>query len=260
MPETPSIYFSTLEIENVRCFRGRQLLNLTTNGQPAQWTLLIGENGTGKTTLLECLAWMRPVPDVNGTSAVPAGPEYLRRYVPFSSGRLKSDLSSEENKVLETLPRVGSRAVSLAGKFSFGGVGFGPQRARSQAKDFHIAVNLSFDEQASLLELKEKRAQIKRLGDPFHDPVLMISYGANRLLGERNLLDVEEPGPRHHERLSRDTKLFDAQEILMRLDYAAKTNLSGLEESRLKQLKETIATILPDIQDAERIRIYPLMY
>ena len=64
-PKQPLIYFSSLELENVRCFgEQRQTLELTDNakGQPAQWTLLLGDNGVGKTTLLQCLAWMRPVP------------------------------------------------------------------------------------------------------------------------------------------------------------------------------------------------------
>ena len=98
MSETPAIYFSSLEIENVRCFGERQVLDLTDEGRPAPWSLLIGENGTGKTTLLECLAWMRPVPEVNGVTGVPVGPEHPRGYVPFSSGRLNTALTSEENE------------------------------------------------------------------------------------------------------------------------------------------------------------------
>ena len=60
MPTYPPVYFSTLELQDVRCFGGRQILDLTGNGHPKQWSLLIGENGAGKTTLLQCLAWMRP--------------------------------------------------------------------------------------------------------------------------------------------------------------------------------------------------------
>ena len=64
MNASSAVYFSSIEIENVRCFGGWQVLDLTgEDGRPVQWSLLIGENGTGKTTLLECLAWMCPVPD-----------------------------------------------------------------------------------------------------------------------------------------------------------------------------------------------------
>ena len=258
MPETPPIYFSTLEIENVRCFGERQMLDLTTNGQPAQWSLLIGENGAGKTTLLECLAWMRPVPEVNEVSAVPAGLERPRGYVPFSSGRLNSALTIEENEVLETLPRVGSRAVKLNAKLSFGGVGFLPGNGPSQAKDIRLSVRLSFDEDAKLLELVPKRAQIKRLGDPFHDPPLIVSYGANRYLGERNSLGGDEPDPRDHNRLSGSTELYDVEEILMSLDYAAAVKPEAPENLSLKRVKEAITRILPaDHLGPQSIKIYP---
>ena len=56
-----SIYFLSLEIENARCFAEKQVLHLVdSNDRPARWTLLVGDNGVGKTTLLQCLAWMRP--------------------------------------------------------------------------------------------------------------------------------------------------------------------------------------------------------
>ena len=56
------VYFTNLIVENVRSFAQRQELNLVNpDGRPAGWTLIVGENGVGKTTLLQCLARMRPV-------------------------------------------------------------------------------------------------------------------------------------------------------------------------------------------------------
>jgi len=50
-------YFLSLSLENVRCFAAEQTLDLSdSNGRPAQWTVILGDNGTGKTTLLEILA------------------------------------------------------------------------------------------------------------------------------------------------------------------------------------------------------------
>src|SRR2546428_7446801 len=70
--QQPMIYFSSLELETVRWFGERQVLELTDEqGRPARWTLLLGENGVGKTTLLECLVWMRPVPAVTTPEGVP---------------------------------------------------------------------------------------------------------------------------------------------------------------------------------------------
>src|ERR1043165_171112 len=47
-------YVLSLSVENVRCFGPKQTLDLSDgHGRPAQWTIILGENGTGKTTLLQ---------------------------------------------------------------------------------------------------------------------------------------------------------------------------------------------------------------
>ncbi len=54
-PDFP--YFKRLTLENVRCFGEKQTVDFTDgNGKPARWTLILGENGTGKTTILRALA------------------------------------------------------------------------------------------------------------------------------------------------------------------------------------------------------------
>ena len=270
MSETPPFYFSTLEIENVRCFGERQVLNLTHKGRPARWSLLIGENGAGKTTLLECLAWMRPVlGEVNGVSGITSGPERLGGSIPHSSDSLSSALTDEENEVLETLPRAGSREVSLKAKLSFGGVGLWlddvDESARSPAKDICVGVRLSFDEKAVLLHLNPQESPIEGLVDVFQESLdpLIVSYGANRYLGYRNSLGSDKLDPQDHKRLSRSTELYDVEEILLALDYAARTDASALEGLYLKRLKEAISRILPndrdgaDDQNDKRIQIHP---
>lgn len=59
-------YYLKLELENVRCFGPRQTLDLSDgNGKPARWTVLLGDNGTGKTTVLQALAGVMPVEETN---------------------------------------------------------------------------------------------------------------------------------------------------------------------------------------------------
>jgi ABC-type molybdenum transport system ATPase subunit/photorepair protein PhrA len=49
----PGVYFLSLSLENVRCFGEKQTLDLSDGeGRPKRWTILLGDNGTGKTTLL----------------------------------------------------------------------------------------------------------------------------------------------------------------------------------------------------------------
>jgi energy-coupling factor transporter ATP-binding protein EcfA2 len=56
--QTEYFYYSSVELRNVRGF-GEEGLSIDFkdgSGRPAMWTLLLGENGTGKTTVLQALA------------------------------------------------------------------------------------------------------------------------------------------------------------------------------------------------------------
>ncbi|MBM4032552.1 MAG: hypothetical protein FJ291_12310 [Planctomycetes bacterium] len=67
-------YFLSMKGENIRCFGEKQALDLSDGrGRPARWTVLLGDNGVGKTTLLECLALMQPLPVVNPKTGATAG-------------------------------------------------------------------------------------------------------------------------------------------------------------------------------------------
>src|SRR2546423_7222442 len=63
MPTIPA-YFLSLSVENIRCFGPQQTLDLSDgNGRPAQWTIILGDNGVGKTTLLQTLVALLPIED-----------------------------------------------------------------------------------------------------------------------------------------------------------------------------------------------------
>ena len=95
-----SIYFLRLEIENVRCFAERQVLDLVdSNNRPARWNLLVGDNGVGKTTLLQCLAWMRPAPYFDPGTAQQTG--------------IQPSLHDQDTLDLERLLRDGASPTAL---------------------------------------------------------------------------------------------------------------------------------------------------
>ncbi|MDZ7896408.1 MAG: AAA family ATPase [Arcicella sp.] len=49
-------YITSIEIENVKCFKEKQLIDFSDeSGRIYQWNILLGDNGTGKTTLLRSL-------------------------------------------------------------------------------------------------------------------------------------------------------------------------------------------------------------
>ena len=51
-------YFLSLELENIRCFREKQKIDFSDgNKKPKSWTIILGDNGTGKTTILQAVVY-----------------------------------------------------------------------------------------------------------------------------------------------------------------------------------------------------------
>lgn len=52
-----NVYFRSIILENIKCFLGEHFIDFSNNdGRPSHWTVILGNNNTGKTTLLKCLS------------------------------------------------------------------------------------------------------------------------------------------------------------------------------------------------------------
>lgn len=260
--QIPAIYFTALELENVRCFGETQKIDLIDeDGKPARWTLLLGNNGLGKTTILQCLSWMRPVFVPTRTQEGRVGSDYdSDGPPPLRKGQLGPALPGEENEVLEGLLRSGkSVELILSAELSYNKAlsshsGVKKSTQRSKFKTITTGIKLSYTKTKELRDYKlQRNTRIETLGR-FSEP-LIVAYGANRQIGHQNLnlSDLDDPIAA---RLSGVTELYDAEEILNNLDHAAaKKRYRGLENDRLERVKEMLAVVLPDIEKAEDIRI-----
>ena len=247
MNASSAVYFSSIEIENVRCFGGRQVLDLTgDDGRPVQWSLLIGENGTGKTTLLECLAWMCPVPDRDDPLRTVAGHSEL---LSADEENLAPSLTRAENELLETLLRSKQETARISATLTFGSGGFRPDFVLESGNELTNRISIDAvlvcDEDGGLQDVVLGSSHKKKeLPDAFFDP-LIVAYGANRFLGKQNYEEFYASDSSDHQRLSEDSEICDVEELLMALDYAAKANSDGPEATVLASLKGAISKILP---------------
>jgi len=226
-----SVYFTSLGIENVRCFGDTQELDLTVDRRrPAQWTLILGDNGVGKTTLLQCLAWMRLIP-----------------------GKYDPALFDEDNAFLERLlPNNRRGNLGLVAKMSIGSSlsSINPMKqAASRGRSVITGLSILVDSEGNLSSKSAKKPRL-------FEESLVIAYGANRQLGFQNLKKKELLDP-IGSRLADNTELYDLEEMLGNLHYGAETKAAP-ERDRLdlKRLKEVLAKILPEDTDPDAIQIF----
>jgi len=241
MAATLPIYFRSLQLENVRCFGDSQTLELTDNkGYPAQWTLLLGDNGVGKTTLLQCLAWMRPIPALT---------------VKESEGHpdtIEPALNHEENEVLNSLLRTGSQVqLGLQATLSTNQELGLPKRNIRMVETAVQMIGQNSQLQSRELIPARLPSGLQNL-HTIEPPI--FAYGAARRMGSANL-DKSEFADPLASLFSDTTELYDAEEILLDLDYLAAKRRGSRHKRRLQQVKELLASILPDVPHAESIQI-----
>lgn len=226
-----SIYFLRLEIENVRCFAEKQVLDLVgSNNLPARWNLIVGDNGVGKTTLLQCLAWMRPVPYFDPRTAKQTG--------------IQPSLHDQDTPDLERLLRDGASPTALRAEM----VEL-PTMASLSPSTERIKTGITLDaENNQIVDVQRTENEPEKTVEPF-----VITYSANRHMGHQNAGKLSQPEPDDLLRTD-STELVDAADVLSRLEYSAlKGNAKSM--ARLDSMKRALVEILPFINAASDIEI-----
>ncbi len=232
-----AIYYVGLKIENARCFTETQDLRLVdSNGCPARWTLLVGENGVGKTTLLQCLSWMRPTPYYPPDQAWQAGIQPL--------------LHDQDPPIMARLLRDGARRTALQAEMVEV-----PDLASCRLSTPCVRTGIELD-------AEDNEFAGARLTQGLNEPAttvepFVITYAANRYMGHQNADELSDSEPVDLLRTDR-TELVDAADVLSQLDYSALKG-NAKSKARLDGMKGALAEILPfidaagdiDIQDPE---------
>ena len=220
-------YFSSLTVKNIRCFGPKQTLDLTDGeGRPAQWTVILGDNGVGKTTLLQSLAALLPVED-----SVFKDDSDKKGIVPRYA---------EEDKLRDAWEpfRSGTDSFLIVAAFA-AGVSLEEGRAGDEIPNFGVE---GFREDGSFVDL--------RRFDELRDVVTCFGYGAARHMGRASLSTKSQEDPTAT-LFSDDTSLVNAEEWLLQADYMAskKSPIQQQAIQRRDRIKDALLRLLPDVAD-----------
>jgi predicted ATP-binding protein involved in virulence len=213
---TTGSYFLSLELENVRCFSERQTLDLSDgNGRPARWTILLGENGTGKTTILQLLAALEPIPvRVQGQES----PAYLHRFTLMEPRTSFLRSVGEAVAVVRFAERAGldRDSLSLESRIEFAETYFGSRSMGGSNPLFPLCFGYGAGRRSS-------NSSIDRSGS--RDPAGSLFFD--------------------------NAELINAEEWLLQLDYSVskRSEVQEQQKQRLEMVKKVLIDVLLDVTD-----------
>ncbi len=234
-----SAYFLSLTIENVRCFGPRQTLDLSDRkGRPAQWTIILGNNGVGKTTLLQSLVAVTPSLSARSDEKAFVAPLY----------EVGAKLFSTWNAIRH---EVGNEPLFISADFVTG-ITLTNDSSGEVIKDFFVEENLSGILGQEVLS-RARGASYEKLGN-----LPCFGYGASRRMGQTSLSEKTEDDP-FNSLFSDDAALINAEEWLLQADYAARAATGAATRKRAGKRRDDIRKILNRLlPDAEEIRFTQL--
>lgn len=250
--EAAPVYYSELRLSNVKAFMPGVVLDLRLDGGPAPWTLVLGENGLGKTTLLQCLALMRPILNVEQSARTDAR----------DPDRVEPAIPAYEDALLVEIARVGDGLqVGIEAEFSIGRELRPTEPPKGRGK--HVATKAAFQvEKKDLTEFDFSKTKRKQFVPP-----LVVGYSAARHPPYRRSEVVSDQEDSTASLFNAEIELADAVQILEDLDHIAlreDRNRSGKSsstgESRAailyREIRQALACTLPEVERPERIHVY----
>jgi predicted ATP-binding protein involved in virulence len=221
-------YFLSLEVGNVRSFGPKQTLDLSDGkGRPTQWTIILGDNGMGKTTLLQCIVALLPYPEVYVMDTQGIDVEFV---VPTAIRN--KDLS------VNWKPYRQAEIISLSASFFVG----------SKLTQLKRSIEVGY----TLLQFQPGFSNFQPIRYDQIGEINCFGYGASRRMGETSLSEKSDDEP-FASLFSDSVSLINAEEWLLQANYAALAAESEAAKERAKKRRdeiiEVLINLLPDVED-----------
>lgn len=217
------VYFLKIELQNIRCFGEKGVLDLSDGkGGWKKWTIILGDNGTGKTSLLQAIALfeLEITPLVPNFKTLLTGPQMQNIYS-FDDGYFsEGNIEKNEKHIHATL----SRPVTA-------------QKMDNNILSITIKNNGIINTSAAIIE---DEVELRIFG-----------YGANRIMDYSNGSPNASFRANSETLFSDNARLINAEEWLLSMDYVAskESDIKEFARKRRDQVKQLLLELLPDIKD-----------
>lgn len=234
-----NLYLRSLTVHGFRGFREGERIDFSTSEgeSPAQWTIVLGENGTGKTGLLQAIVAMQPKFDPELGAWTPIGTE-------GDEWRLWWQRS------LNTSRQLNSSALIVDYFQSDGGLkeavvdpGLNQWKAGNVERDLD-------SEKTAILMMAPPPDKQEQLFNPSRKPVDLYSYGAGRFVAPgMESKDISQGW--HGGILSNLEVLPSPERWLLDLHHASKIQSCKESQETCERARQCVIDVLPDIDDIE---------
>lgn len=217
------VYFQSLSLENVRCFGTKQTISFQKkDGQIARWNIILGENGTGKTTILRSLAMLEARYHQSRFNFIIDDIDL--RYFYRNSRQLPffdyTWLLNPDEEFSKKIININSAVINM---------GDGMESAANSSKIY---------------------------------PFVLVGYGATRIIGESAISSPHSPNAETtytfnaRSLFDEDTPLLNAEEWLIQADYQALRN--GEKENKRKKIEQLLLRLFKGEISAIKIQEDPI--
>ena len=217
----PPAYFLSLSLENVRSFGEKQTISFARpDGRPAQWTIILGDNGVGKTTVLKSLAAILPKQSSDGNYQ-PAMTSWQALWMP---------LRHEGEEVAEIEFSIQSKAKLTTTAF--------------ETNDAQV-ITRTFRMFNPNKRTEEIRPYFNNLQIELQD-IDCFGYGAGRTVGNSTLSEIPDITDNCNSIFDDRANLLNPEEWFLQMEYSSLKQDNQAAKS-LEHVRQVLLQVLPDV-------------